>query len=126
VLLRAIADTGLSVDDWTTRATQPLDPFSGQRQGNPEGTLYGEVIVFTGALSILRREAADLAASAGCQLAQSVVRGTTVLVVGDQNVSKLAGFHKSSKHRKALKLATEGYSIRILSEGDFFRLVENG
>ena len=125
VLLRAIADTGLSIDDWSTRITQPLDPLRGQRQGKPEGSLYGEVAVFTGVLSIQRREASDLAANAGCDVDRLVTRRTTILVVGDQDIRKLAGSNKSSKHRKALKLATEGYPIRILSESDFFRLVEH-
>ena len=125
VLLRAIADTGLSIDDWSTRITQPLDPLRGQRQGKPEGSLYGEVSVFTGVLSIQRREASNLAVNAGCDVHRLVTRRTTILVVGDQDIRKLVGFNKSSKHRKALKLSTEGYPIRILSESDFFRLVEN-
>lgn len=43
----------------------------------------------------------------------------TILVVGDQDVKKLAGQEKSSKYRKAEKLMAEGCQIRILRESDF-------
>jgi DNA polymerase III subunit epsilon len=74
-------------------------------------------------LSIPRREAADLAAEIGCQVASGVNKDTTMLVVGDQDFNKLAGHQKSSKHRKAEKLALQGQSIRILKESDFKRMV---
>ena len=71
------------------------------REGNAEGPLFGEVVVFTGALSMPRRKAADAAADAGCEVAGGVTKKTTLLIVGDQDVTKLAGHSKSSKHRKA-------------------------
>lgn len=49
---------------------------------------------------------------------------TTLLVVGDQDIQKLAGHEKSSKHRKAEQLIAEGQHIRILGESDFLRLVK--
>ena len=47
---------------------------------------------------------------------------TTLLVVGDQNVQRLAGHEKSSKHRKAEQLIQAGQPIRILRETDFREL----
>ena len=44
------------------------------------------------------------------------------LVVGDQDVQKLAGHNKSSKHRKAEDLILKGQPIRILRESDFLEL----
>ena len=70
-----------------------------------------------------RSVAAELAASVGCQVATGVNKKTTILVVGDQDVAKLAGHEKSSKHRKAEQLAAEGHSIRIIRESDFNILV---
>ena len=111
------------------RVRQPIDPTAGSsgstinRDGNPEGALFGEVIVFTGALEIPRREAADLAATVGCQVASGVTVKTTMLVVGDQDVKKLVGHEKSSKHRKAEELIAKGVAIRILKESDFKELV---
>ncbi len=126
ILLRAIAETGLSVDQWLERVKQPTDPAAAPitRNGNPDGSLYGEVLVFTGTLSLSRREAADAASLAGCQVDANVTRHTTLLVVGDQDVHRLAGHEKSSKHRKAEELMTSGQSIRILGERDFVQIVE--
>jgi len=107
VLLAALRESQQDLDHWRRRANQPIDPESSssgaaiQRDGNPEGDLYGEVLVFTGALELPRSEAADLAASVGCQVASGVTKKTTILVVGDQDVTKLAGHEKSSKHRNA-------------------------
>lgn len=131
VLLAALRESQQDLDVWKRRVNQPIDPersSSGsaiQRDGNPEGDLFGEIIVFTGALELSRSEAADLAANLGCQVAQNVTKKTTILVVGDQDVTKLAGHEKSSKHRKAEQLATEGYSIRIIRETDFQALVQS-
>jgi len=129
ILLHAILETGHSVVDWLERVKRPIHPSqSGSseritRDGNPEGPLFGEVAAFTGALSLLRREAADLAAAAGCEVIASVTKATTLLVVGDQDVKKLAGHEKSKNHRKAEKLAGKGQPIRILRESDFLALV---
>lgn len=70
-----------------------------------------------------RREAADLAAAAGCEVADSVSKSTTLLIVGDQDVRRTAGFDKSSKHRKAEALIEKGQLIRILRESDFQTLL---
>jgi len=129
VLISAIHKTGLDLESWLKRVVQPIDPSNSSsraaisRDGNPEGELYGEVIVFTGALEITRREAADLAAFVGCTVASGVTKKTTLLVVGDQDISKLSGKSKSTKHLKAEELILKGYSIRIIKESDFKELV---
>lgn len=131
ILLHAMRETKLSIDDWIICAKRPIGtPLSGgtseaiTRSGNPEGPLFGEVVAFTGALSIPRRDAADIAALAGCEVGASVTIATTLLVVGDQDVQKLAGHEKSSKHRKAEKLIEKGQAIRILRETDFLSIVK--
>jgi DNA polymerase-3 subunit epsilon len=130
VLLAAIRESRLGLDDWRLRVTQPIDPTgpsSGaalRREGSPEGSLHGEVIVFTGTLQMPRSAAADVAAKAGCEVADSVTKKTTLLVVGDIDVRVLAGHEKTSKHRKAEQLAIEGQPIRIIRESDFNALVQ--
>jgi len=125
ILLAAVELSGLSIEDWLKRVQQPIDlekAISGaaiRRDGNPEGPLFGEVLVFTGAFEIPRREAADMASRIGCRVASGVTRETTLLVVGDQDIKRLAGHERSSKHRKAENLMAEGYPIRILCERDF-------
>jgi DNA polymerase-3 subunit epsilon len=129
ILLRAIEHTGQDVGEWLVRAYRPISSSAGSarsmiaREGNPQGPLAGEVLVFTGTLSIPRRQAAELAANAGCSVANSVNRKTTILVVGDQDIRRLAGYDKSSKHRKAEALIAKGQNIRIIGEDDFFRLL---
>jgi DNA polymerase-3 subunit epsilon len=129
VLLAASNVTGLDIEGWLRRVRQPIDPTARtssapiRREGNPEGALHGEVLVFTGALQMPRREAADLAANVGCQVGSGVTKKTTLLVVGDQDVKKLSGHDKSSKHRKAEELIQKGAPIRILRESDFKQLI---
>lgn len=131
VLLAAIDRTGLDINAWLKRVKQPIDPSNSSygsavnRVGNPEGELCGEIMVFTGALVIPRREAADLAASIGCSVSSGVTKKTSILVVGDQDLSKLAGKEKSSKHLKAELLISKGHRIRIIKESDFKELVKN-
>lgn len=130
VLNAAIKKTGLDVAAWLRRVKQPIDPRESnsraalQRAGSPEGRLFGEVLVFTGALKMPRREAADLAAALGCQVCSGVNKKTTVLVVGDQDVGRLAGHTKSAKHRKAEDLIEKGQPIRIVRETDFMHLAD--
>lgn len=134
IMLAAVASTGLSVRDWLGRVEQPINPSAAthdhiRRIGDPDGPFFGEVMVFTGALQIPRREAADLAAAVGCEVADTVTKQTTLLVVGDQDVKKLAGHSRSSKHRKAEQLVRAGQPLRILRETDFRELiamVQNG
>ena len=71
---------------------------------------------------MLRREAADAASAAGCEVEAGVTKHTTVLVVGDQDIHRLSGHEKSSKYRKAEDLMKKGQQIRIVGESDFQRL----
>lgn len=128
ILLRAIADTGLDIEKWLERVNHPIDPSLALpivRRGSPDGPLFGEVLVFTGTLSMSRSQAADAASVVGCEVDARVTKKTTLLVVGDQDVRKLAGHEKSAKHRKAEELIAKGQRIRIISESDFQHIVEN-
>lgn len=123
VLNKAIEFTGLSLSDWFTRVEQPIAAASIEQSGNPEGPLFGETIVFTGALSLTRAEAAILAANAGCNVEDGVNKRTTLLVIGEQDIGRLAGYVKSKKHRAAEERIARGQDIRILTEPDFQRVV---
>lgn len=125
ILLRAIQETGSSADDWCSLSLRSTASSSASeaRAANPDGPLFGNVVVFTGALSIPRQEAATAASVAGCEVATSVTKHTTLLVVGDQDIRRLAGADKSSKHRKAEDLMAKGQRIRIVGESDFGQLI---
>jgi DNA polymerase-3 subunit epsilon len=125
IMLTAMQQSCLDLEGWLNRVNQPI---SGQvikqkLDVNPEGPLYGEIIVFTGALELRRAEAADMAAKIGCQVESVVTQKTTILVVGNQDIKKLAGHEKSSKHRKAEVLILNGQQIRIIGESDFKELI---
>ena len=64
-----------------------------------------------------------MAAVAGCHVAGNVSKKTTILVVGTQDRSRLKGYEKSTKHRKAESLIEKGVEIQILSESDFAELI---
>jgi DNA polymerase III subunit epsilon len=128
ILVCAIRETGMGTSEWLDRVRKPINASATSiaMDGNPEGLLYGEVVVFTGALTIPRRLAAQIAADAGCKVAPSVGASTTLLVVGDQDITRLAGQEKSTKHRRAEQFIALGQAIRILGESDFRRLVGYG
>jgi DNA polymerase-3 subunit epsilon len=130
IMLAACKKTSIPVEDWISRVKQPLSPTrssSGKRQdrvGNPDGVFYGEAIVFTGKLQIPRREAAEIAATAGFRVANSVTTKTSVLVVGDKDLRRHPGDKLSSKQRKAEDFVAKGYPIRILKESDFREMMK--
>ena len=135
VLLAAMEALGISTRrlfDALTVVGRPLttvaDCASGasttvKRDGVSDGPLAGEVVVFAGALSFVHSLAADLAAAAGCSVADTVSGKTTLLVAGEPDVRRLARHGKSAKHRKAERLIAEGVPIQILSEMDFMELL---
>lgn len=127
ILLRAVAETGSTVAEWCARVNQPLTPKVKApiaRKACPDGLLVGDVVAFTGALSITRSDAADMASAAGCEVGIGVTKHTTLLVVGDQDIERLAGMDRSAKHRKAEGLIAKGQNIRILGESDFLALLQ--
>lgn len=124
ILRKAVEESGLTPRDWIERSRSPISgKASAVRTGDAEGPLLGERVVFTGKLSIPRREAADIAAKAGCDVATSVSQQVTLLVVGVQDLRRTKGRKKSSKHRKAERLIQEGCDIAIVGEEDFLELV---
>lgn len=123
ILLRALNEAQMTLEECLARVKLPINLADAEpirRAGNVEGQFFGEVVVFTGALSIPRRKAADMAAAVGCRVDGGVTKETTLLVVGDQDVTRLAaGATRSSKQLKAEALIARGQSLRILRETDF-------
>ena len=123
VLLAAVKETRINPNEWL-ESVRHLVAKNVAQDGNPAGPLHGETLVFTGALARLRADAAMLASRAGCRVGANVTKETTILVVGDEDLRKLAGYDKSSKQRKAEDLIRKGQEIRILTENDFNKLVQ--
>ncbi|MGV6989658.1 exonuclease domain-containing protein [Testudinibacter sp. P80/BLE/0925] len=125
ILNRAICDSEQDLSFWLSRIKKPMDIEKAiiSRIGNPDGILFGETVVFTGELSIPRREAAEKAAIVGCNVVDGVSKKVTMLVIGIQDKDKLRGKELSNKEIKAQELITKGHNIMILSESDFFNLI---
>ena len=91
---------------------------------NPEHPLYGMNVCFTGALSrYSRRDAAQAVVNAGGDFTDSITKRTDLLVVGAQDLAKLNGHDQSSKMRKAADMASQGHSIEIIDESEFYQLL---
>lgn len=86
--------------------------------------LYGKICVFTGALSLPRIELMQKVANVGGINNDNVTRKTDYLIVGDYRNANLKG-DKSTKIEKAEELIVKGNDILIISEEDFFDLLEN-
>jgi DNA polymerase III subunit epsilon len=125
VLLLAITATSLDIEQLIKRSEQPIHAAAVATSIpiNHDGPLFGETLAFTGALSMPRRTAAEVAQFAGAEIEDGVTKHTTVLVVGDQDIQRLVGHEKSGKHRKAEALMLKGQSIRVIGESDFQRLL---
>ncbi len=75
-------------------------------------------------MKVSRVEAAKIANEAGAAVEPGVNKRTTIVIVGDQDLDRLAGKTKSAKHIKAEELAAKGFPIRILQERDFVSLLD--
>ena len=97
----------MNVDDWISELKQHSSMRYREKMDfskleiNEHGDFYGEVICFTGAMNIPRAELAKMASDIGCIVEKGVTKKTTLLVVGQQDVRKIHGNEKSSKHIKA-------------------------
>lgn len=88
---------------------------------DPAHPLLGQAVVFTGALaSMTRREAFQRLLDCGGRPEEGVTKHTNILVVGEQDLAKLAvGETMSAKQRKAAALRLKGRDIQLIGEVDF-------
>lgn len=88
---------------------------------DPAHPLLGQTIAFTGALSSMtRREAFQRLLDCGGMPAVNVTKETNILVVGEQDLARLAAGHTmSGKHRKAAAYRASGLDIQLIGEVDF-------
>jgi len=109
----------------TRNLVQSYEALGIQQGTDPSHPLFGEVVVFTGALQTMARaEAHRLVYEAGGIPGNSVTTNTTILVSGEQDFTRFApGVHQSAKFRKAQQLRDAGCEIQLVSEEDFLRLL---
>jgi hypothetical protein len=56
---------------------------------------------------------------------KTVTKATDLLVVGQQDLDRLAGHTESAKMRKAAEMAADGHPIEIIGEDDFAELLSS-
>ncbi|WP_418186762.1 exonuclease domain-containing protein [Aliarcobacter lanthieri] len=139
ILIEAMNKLSLNIEDIIKRTNKSIKRLFKYKVGerpqfeenkidltpNEDGIFFGESITFTGQLSMSRDRAIDLALQVGCTVGKGVTKKTTLLIVGDQDIKRLAGFEKSSKHRKAEELILNGQNIQILCESDFLSMINS-
>lgn len=125
IVLLAEAQTGNGFPDLAKTAKQRRQnyPVSFAVDGNQSGPLFGHVACFTGQLSLSRTEAATIAAGAGITVKVGMSQKVTLVIVGEQDLTALVGYTKSTKHRRAEELISEGSNIKIIGEQEFLKLV---
>lgn len=90
----------------------------------PDNPLYGKVCVFTGALSITRKDAMQAVANIGGICADSVTKKTNYLILGNNDYCMSIRDGKSSKQKRAEELILKGQDLQILSESVFFEYID--
>lgn len=129
IIQRAIEHTGSSLEELIELANRPRvrlreNSHIESIEGNPDGPLYGETIVFTGSLDRPRKDLRDVVVALGCNFADSLTRETTILVVGNYNNPTVLTTGKSGKLTKAEKLNKDGKAhIEIMSSDSFYMMM---
>ncbi|HEY0637082.1 MAG TPA: exonuclease domain-containing protein [Pseudonocardiaceae bacterium] len=90
---------------------------------DPSHPLYGQVMVFTGALSVRRRDAWEAVAACGAVVENGVNKHTTMLVVGDGFSGDDPADFWTGKAAKAARWREKGHRIEVLTEADLTDLV---
>jgi DNA polymerase-3 subunit epsilon len=120
--LEAAAWRGCRATLSMTDSTGPWLPGAAS-DADPEHPLYGQVVVFTGALSVRRQEAWDAVAACGAEVEKGVNKRTTMLVVGDGFTGHDPADFWTGKAEKAVRWREKGHRIEVLTEGDLVDLL---
>jgi hypothetical protein len=93
---------------------------------DPDGYLYGRVVVFTGTLMSMTRPIAKAeCARVGAIAEYATTKRTNVLVIGDINPAVLRpGSSLTVKAQRAFELQDEGQAIEVMTEDDFLRCLD--
>ena len=87
--------------------------------------LAGKRLSFTGFLSRPRKDAIAAAERAGAIVQSKPGRSTDVLVRGTPNALQIAGADGGLKLMEIRRLAASGHVVKVISERQFWRLVES-
>lgn len=94
------------------------------KEVDQENYFHNKNICFTGKMDYLTKyEASKLIEKLGAVPCGSVSAKTDLLVLGNLQYQQEVFGDKSSKHKKAESLISNGYDISILTEGDFLEII---
>lgn len=95
------------------------------QEPDPSHPLFGKNLVFTGDLSIPRKEAYQKAVDCGAIIKTTVSKKVDYLIIGAQDLSVVGSDGLSSKQEKALQMNATGKAhIEFINEQQFIYLVE--
>ena len=113
--VRSLAGSGVHGYGDVPGASLAADP------GHP---LYGQTMVFTGAMAMRREDAWAAVASLGATPEKNVTKRTTMLVIGDGFTGNCVEEFHTGKAVKAVHWQAKGHTIEVLTEGDFSGMLE--
>lgn len=121
----------LTIDSFTSAAfpasagTPSLTKQTADLGADESSPLYGLAVCFTGALlSMPRKDARDLACSAGADFVNSMSAKVDLLVVGDADFLQFADGHQTAKLEKAARIRAKGEKgPEIVREADFLQML---
>jgi DNA polymerase-3 subunit epsilon len=123
ILVRAIHESGRSAEEWLQETTQAASRPA-KLAANPAGALFGEVVVFCKSLTRPRREAARLAADAGCEVISKLTSSATLLVIEERALRDPAD--RNALLRRAREMIRQGQRLGIVGEEEFFARITSG
>lgn len=102
-----------------------VEPSINSTQALTGHPLSGKSVVFTGKMAQLqRKEAQEKVRACGGLTPEDVTKDLDILVIGDEGSPLFGAGTKGNKQKKADKLVASGASLRIISESDFLKLLE--
>lgn len=114
-----------NIDLFKRNQVKASDVVATTNEFDENNPFYNKVCVFTGALSIVRKEAMQLIANVGGINGDTVTKTTDFLIVGSTDYSASLKGEKSSKLKKAEKLIELGQDLQILTEETFLSLIKS-
>lgn len=109
----------------TSKRLKASDVYTTRTEFDENNPFYEKVCVFTGKISIARKEAWQMVDDVGGHHKDTLTLDTNFLIVGNTDyMSNLKG-EKTKKLQKAEKMIQDGYDLQILTEETFLSLIKS-
>ncbi len=88
-----------------------------------ENPFYNKEVVFTGTMARPRHDLMQMVMDIGGRTKDSLTRSTDFLVVGQQDFRIVGEEGMSGKQKKAMEMIAKGAPLQVLSEAEFFMMI---